>query len=132
MKDLYNFYMSYNIQKSIIKFSSHFVLIAWKIYNRCFTIFIKYIPGQESGFYVECGALDGEKGSTTLFFEKQRKWNGLLIEADPKTFTDLRSKHRKAFTINACLNPYPYPAKVNIEKHSPSTPVSTRIHIQLR
>ena len=69
---------------------------------------------QENGFYVECGALNGEKGSNTLFFEKVRKWNGILIEADPSTFRDLKSKHRKAFAINACLNPNPYPARVRI------------------
>ena len=69
---------------------------------------------QENGFYVECGALNGEKGSNTLFFEKVRKWNGILIEADPENFRALTSKHRKAFVINACLNPYTYPARVSM------------------
>ncbi|KAH3894614.1 hypothetical protein DPMN_018771 [Dreissena polymorpha] len=68
----------------------------------------------EGGFYVECGALNGEKGSNTLFFEKVRKWNGLLVEADPSNYQALKSKHRKAFTVNACLSPQPYPAMVSI------------------
>ncbi|KAL3831894.1 hypothetical protein ACJMK2_023588, partial [Sinanodonta woodiana] len=58
----------------------------------------------EGGFFVEAGALNGEKGSNTLFFEKVRKWNGLLVEADPESYALLRSKHRKAFSINACLS----------------------------
>ncbi|XP_060086052.1 uncharacterized protein LOC132565429 [Ylistrum balloti] len=71
---------------------------------------LNYIEG---GFYIECGGLDGEKGSNTLFFEKVRKWNGLLIEGDPSNYAMLKSKHRKAFTMNACLYPYTYPARVN-------------------
>ncbi|XP_033761384.1 uncharacterized protein LOC117343164 [Pecten maximus] len=70
----------------------------------------------EGGFYVECGGLDGEKGSNTLFFEKVRKWNGLLIEGDPSNYAMLKSKHRKAFTLNACLYPYTFPALVNFHK----------------
>ncbi|XP_033727648.1 protein Star-like [Pecten maximus] len=65
----------------------------------------------EGGFYVECGALNGEKGSNSLFFERVRKWNGLLIEADPTNYRALKTKNRKAFTVNACLNPKPYPAE---------------------
>lgn len=67
---------------------------------------------QEGGFYVECGGLNGEKGSNTFFFEKVRKWNGLLIEADPTNYAALKSKHRKAFSVNACLSPRSTPAKV--------------------
>ncbi|XP_060086057.1 uncharacterized protein LOC132565433 [Ylistrum balloti] len=74
---------------------------------------LNYIEG---GFYVECGALNGEKGSNSLFFEKVRKWNGLLIEADPSNYEVLMTKHRKAFTMHACLNPKPYPAVMTFNK----------------
>lgn len=70
----------------------------------------------EGGFYIECGALNGEKGSNTLFFEKVRKWNGLLVEADPENYKVLKTKNRKAFTMNACLNPQPYPALMTFNK----------------
>jgi hypothetical protein len=63
---------------------------------------------------VECGALNGETSSTSLFFERVRKWNGLLIEADPSNYELLKSKHRKAFTVNACLSTTSVPAKVSI------------------
>ncbi|XP_045170262.2 uncharacterized protein LOC123532763 [Mercenaria mercenaria] len=74
---------------------------------------LNYIEG---GFYVECGALNGEKGSNTLFFEKVRKWNGLLVEADPDNYKVLKTKNRKAFTMHACLNPQPYPALMTFNK----------------
>lgn len=74
---------------------------------------LNYIEG---GFYIECGALNGEKGSNTLFFEKVRKWNGLLIEADPDNYKVLKTKNRKAFTMHACLNPKPYPAVMTFNK----------------
>ena len=38
------------------------------------------------GFFVEIGAYDGETGSNTLFLEKHKSWDGLLIEANPLTF----------------------------------------------
>lgn len=70
----------------------------------------------EGGFYIECGALNGEKGSNTLFFEKVRKWNGLLIEADPSNYEVLKTKNRKAFAMNVCLSPHPYPGVMTFNK----------------
>ena len=49
-----------------------------------------------------------------MFFEKVRKWNGLLIEADPSNYGVLKTKNRKAFSVNACLSPRSTPAKVSI------------------
>lgn len=71
------------------------------------------LNNMEGGFFVECGAFTGEERSNTLFFEKTRKWTGLLIEADPQLYATVRSKNRNAFTVNACLNTEPYPAKMN-------------------
>ena len=47
-----------------------------------------------------------------MLFEKSRKWTGLLVEADPSNYATLKSKNRKAFSINACLNTEPFPAMV--------------------
>ena len=33
---------------------------------------------KEKGFFVECGALDGERSSNTNFIESKYKWTGLL------------------------------------------------------
>ena len=67
---------------------------------------------QEGGFFVECGAFTGEQRSNTLLFEKSRKWTGLLVEADPSNYRTLKSKNRKAFSVQACLNTEPHPAMV--------------------
>ena len=56
------------------------------------------------GFFVECGAWDGETMSNSLFFERERNWTGLLIEGLKDPFQRLKKKHRNAFIINACLN----------------------------
>ena len=67
---------------------------------------------QMNGFFVESGALDGERLSNSLAFEKHRNWSGILIEPHPGSYKILRSKHRKAFSINACLSPNTHPTQV--------------------
>ena len=38
---------------------------------------------QRKGFFIEAGALDGERGSNSLSLEKDLNWSGLLAEGDP-------------------------------------------------
>lgn len=71
---------------------------------------------KEHGFFVECGALDGELRSNTLMLERLRKWNGLLIEADPDNYRMLKEKNRKSFSINACLSIYNYPVMMRFKQ----------------
>lgn len=59
---------------------------------------------KKNGFFVEIGAYDGEKFSNTLFLEKERDWDGLLIEANPHTYAILRDRDRKCTSINACVS----------------------------
>ncbi|XP_071549739.1 uncharacterized protein [Panulirus ornatus] len=74
---------------------------------------IRQILGdQVGGFFVECGALDGETRSNTLVFEKRLGWRGVIIEGDPKNYELLTKKNRKAWSVNACLSTYPYPNTV--------------------
>ncbi|XP_062593698.1 uncharacterized protein LOC134255206 [Saccostrea cucullata] len=74
------------------------------------------LGNKEKGFYIECGAFDGESQSSSLLFERFRKWQGLLIEPDPLSYSRLKLKHRMAFTINACISPYPYPVMMKLER----------------
>jgi len=67
---------------------------------------------QTGGFYVECGALDGERSSNTLYLERSRQWTGLLVEVDPYFYTQLLGKNRNSWSINACLSPKPYVTQV--------------------
>lgn len=67
---------------------------------------------QEGGFFIECGAHDGEFISNTLFFERYRNWTGILIEANPSKYKELKEKHRKAYTLQACVSLNSLPSKV--------------------
>lgn len=74
------------------------------------------LKGKQNGFYIECGGLDGELRSNTLFFERERGWNGLLIEADPKNFEQMITKQRKAWLSPACLAPVSHPTSVQFQQ----------------
>ena len=67
---------------------------------------------QKDGFFIECGALDGETRSNTLFFERFRNWTGLLIEADPINYQQILLKNRKAYMVPSCAAVTDYPAEV--------------------
>ena len=59
---------------------------------------------KKGGFFIECGASNGEQFSNTLYFEITKNWTGLLIEPNPYFFNQLLEKHRKAYSLNACLS----------------------------
>jgi len=68
------------------------------------------------GFFIECGALDGETRSNTLYFERNKSWKGLLIEADPANFQKLGWKNRKSWSSPTCLSTTIYPQMVSFEQ----------------
>ncbi len=68
---------------------------------------------QENGFFVECGALDGERSSNTIWLEKRRGWTGLLVEMDPSYYLQIRGKNRNAYSSNVCLSSETYPLIVS-------------------
>ncbi|XP_013399105.1 uncharacterized protein LOC106165442 [Lingula anatina] len=70
---------------------------------------------RRKGFFVECGALNGEAHSNSLFFEKLRDWEGLLVEPNPWAFEALLSKNRKSYTINTCLSTGSSPVMVDFQ-----------------
>ena len=63
----------------------------------------KLLNGKRDGFFIEAGAFDGESYSNSLFFERERNWTGLLIEAIPRYFNQLKDKKRHAYALNACI-----------------------------
>ncbi|CAG7832983.1 unnamed protein product [Allacma fusca] len=69
----------------------------------------KLFSNKTGGFFVECGAWDGETRSNTLSLERDLQWQGLLIEADADNFEILLSKRRKAWASQSCLSVHPYP-----------------------
>ena len=64
---------------------------------------------KENGFFIECGALDGQVRSNTLFMEQHLGWQGVLIEADPKNYKKLLEKNRRSWSVPACLSTSPTP-----------------------
>ncbi|XP_059352831.1 uncharacterized protein LOC132087713 [Daphnia carinata] len=78
-------------------------------------VVLAHLHNQIGGFFVECGAFDGEEGSNSLFMERQLKWNGILIEPDRKSFGKLLSKRRHAWALPVCLSTEPFPTKVSFE-----------------
>jgi hypothetical protein len=46
----------------------------------------KLLRGRREGFFVECGAVDGQRNSNTLYLELFYNWTGLLVEVNPKYF----------------------------------------------
>lgn len=77
----------------------------------------KALKDMKNGFFIECGALDGETRSNTLFMERYLDWTGLLIEADPLNFYDMLKKHRKAHMSPSCLSITPFATVVRFEQN---------------
>ena len=50
---------------------------------------------KKGGFFIEAGAFNGESDSTTLHFELEHGWTGLLVEPVPLNFKEMISKNRK-------------------------------------
>lgn len=71
---------------------------------------------KKNGFFVECGALDGETRSNSLYFERYLNWTGLLIEADPLNFAQMLTKNRRAWLSPTCLSKNSYPEIVSFEQ----------------
>ncbi|XP_072014519.1 protein Star-like [Amphiura filiformis] len=76
----------------------------------------KLFKNKRNGFFVECGAFDGEGRSNSLFFERELGWQGLLIEADPANYYELLKRNRKSHHVNACLSVVSYPTKMRFNQ----------------
>ena len=59
---------------------------------------------KRAGFFLEIGGYDGELHSNTLFFERQRGWDGLLVEANPFTFKQMLSRDRTCGMVHSCIS----------------------------
>lgn len=70
------------------------------------------------GFFVESGAVDGQKDSNTLYFELNYGWSGLLVEPNPRDFQRLKAKHRRAYTFNGCLSDDGQPKRIQFQDTS--------------
>lgn len=76
---------------------------------------LNFLKNKKNGFFIECGALDGEHLSNTLLMERSYNWGGILIEADQKSFGQLLSRRRKSYALPVCLSLHPYPTQVTFK-----------------
>ena len=60
--------------------------------------------GYKRGVFVEVGAWDGVVYSNTLFFEKERNWTGLTIEAHPDRYEELKQNRPNTIHLNVAVN----------------------------
>jgi FkbM family methyltransferase len=56
------------------------------------------------GTFVELGMLDGFQFSNSLFFEKNRQWRGICIEASPLMFQSLTMNRPLCKNVNAVIS----------------------------
>jgi len=73
------------------------------------------LAGLRGGFFIECGAADGETYSNSLFFELERNWTGILIEANPVFYRGILNKKRHAYVLQACLSTERRPMKLHMQ-----------------
>jgi len=88
----------------------------------------KLLSRRRSGFFVECGAADGEKFSNSLFFELERNWTGLLIEANPAYHRALLDKNRRAYVLGSCLSTERRPTTVHMQPAGVLGGIVDKIH----
>jgi FkbM family methyltransferase len=78
-------------------------IISWSQYGQD-QLIDKLLNQKRNGFFVEIGGYDGETYTNSLFFEKERGWSGLLVEANPYTYELMVGKDRNCFMKNACIS----------------------------
>ena len=59
--------------------------------------------GQDGGFYLEMGGLDGVSLSTTLHFQREHGWKGILIEPSPTNYKELVVNRAEDICINLAV-----------------------------
>jgi len=84
----------------------------------------KLLNQRRNGFFVECGAFNGEEYSDTLFFEMQRNWTGILIEPNPEFHRSILKKNRNALVLRSCLSHSTRPLLAKFRLHGWGSGVS--------
>ena len=68
-----------------------------------------YLP-QAGGFFIEAGANNGFEQSNTYYFEKGRRWSGVLIEPIPELYEKCRLLRTRSQVFHAALVAPDYPS----------------------
>jgi len=62
----------------------------------------------KGGYFVEAGANNGIDQSNTLYFERYRRWTGMLIEPIPELAAACRKNRPRCIVENCALVPFEY------------------------
>eukprot|EP01065_Artemidia_motanka_P009069 TRINITY_DN14626_c0_g1_i1.p1 TRINITY_DN14626_c0_g1~~TRINITY_DN14626_c0_g1_i1.p1 ORF type:complete len:385 (+),score=78.68 TRINITY_DN14626_c0_g1_i1:48-1202(+) len=89
--------------------------------------FIDQLFKGRRGFFIESGAHDGCRESHTIWLERWRGWEGLLVEPNPGLNRRLRSLRRAAYTVECCVATEPQPHEVEFRLHGSLSGISTYI-----
>jgi FkbM family methyltransferase len=65
----------------------------------------EYFDKKEGLTFLDIGAHDGVSISNTFFLEKERKWKGICVEAQPSEFQKLKS-NRNCTCVNVAVSDY--------------------------
>ena len=88
----------------------------------------RLLSGRRNGFFVECGAHDGQNISNSLFFELARNWSGLLIEANPDYHRELLDINRRAYVLGTCLSTERRPTRVRMQPAGVLGGIADKMH----
>jgi FkbM family methyltransferase len=67
-------------------------------------LFNRFFNKTENGFFVDVGAHDGITYNNTLVFEKEKKWSGINIEANPDVYKRLVVNRPKCSNLNIAVS----------------------------
>jgi len=68
-----------------------------------FERFFAHSSWRRGGVYLESGALDGENGAQSLFFDEVLQWRGLLVEGNPVNFAKAMARRPRASRLECAL-----------------------------
>ncbi|XP_071524652.1 uncharacterized protein [Panulirus ornatus] len=101
-------------------------------YNATETIIRALLGNTVGGVFVEVGAQDGLWLSNTWWLEAARGWRGLLLEADPHNYLQLRSSPRASTSLPVCVTTSEAPRKETLVRVRRSEGWNTTIGMHQR
>lgn len=63
----------------------------------------EFFGSKKNGYFLDIGSHDGVTINNTYFLEKELNWDGICVEADPKTF-NLLIKNRNCVCVNVAVS----------------------------
>ena len=99
---MHQFIKNVLIFKKKLKIIFHKYIYSYTALNSLDKKLLDYID-YDCGYFIEIGANDGISQSNTFFFERKKKWSGVLIESNKKKFLESMSKmSQSSLLVSLC------------------------------